>query len=153
MKKRLVPKVNGGRLLISEVIGSNLRARESIRYGESEGKTFHEIIEASSTYGWHTFDQCLAKAFETAEINEETALLYCNDRARLRRELDLLNKRKGGPAPIVASELKLEIVPPPIPSSEFTLQPGQGVDADSPDQTAAPANPSHRRVIRPRVQK
>src|ERR1700719_42983 len=50
VSQRLVPKASGGRLLVSEIIGNSLRTRESIRYGESEGKTFHEIIEAATTY-------------------------------------------------------------------------------------------------------
>ncbi len=75
VSQRLVPKVDGARLLVSEIIGNSLRTRESIRYGESEGKTFHEIIEAATTYGWHTFDHCLLEALERQEVTEETALL------------------------------------------------------------------------------
>src|SRR4029077_13417889 len=63
VSQRLVPRIDGSRLLISEVIGNSLRTRESIRYGESEGKTFHEIIDAAKTYGWHSFDQCLLEAY------------------------------------------------------------------------------------------
>ena len=55
VSQRLVNKRGGGRLLVTEVLGSNLRTRESFRYGEAEGKTFREIIEAASTSGWHTF--------------------------------------------------------------------------------------------------
>jgi len=32
-----------------EIMGSNLRTSESIMAGESEGKSFYEIIEASQT--------------------------------------------------------------------------------------------------------
>ena len=39
-------------LAVLEIMGSNLRTQESIRLGESEGKSFYEIIEASYTFGW-----------------------------------------------------------------------------------------------------
>src|SRR5437870_13162538 len=45
VSQRLVNKVGGGRLLMTEIMGSSLRTRETIVYGESENKTFQEIIE------------------------------------------------------------------------------------------------------------
>ena len=150
VSQRLVPKTDGSRLMIGEVLGNSLRSRESIRYGESEGKTFHEIIEAASTYGWYTFDHCLAKAFEADDVTIETALLYCNDRARMHRELDLLKKRKGEPAPVTADELKLEMVLPPESVFDVTAPPADAVEG----AVLTPAGPvSHRRVIRPRSQR
>ena len=140
VSQRLVPKSSGGRLLISEVLGSSLRTRESIRYGESEGKTFHEIIEAATIYGWHSFDHCLLKAFETNEISEETALLYCNDKGRMRRDLDLLNKRIGRFDPDTLSTLKMDVPEPSrLVETELTLQPS----------SVEPA--SNRRIIKPRT--
>jgi twitching motility protein PilT len=109
VSQRLVPKIDGSRLLISEVIGNSLRTREAIRYGESEGKTFHEIIDAAKAYGWHTFDHCLMEAFEANEVSEETVLLYCNDKGRVRRAVDLALKRRGGPLVESDSPLKLQI--------------------------------------------
>jgi twitching motility protein PilT len=141
VSQRLVPKNDGGRLLISEVLGSSLRTRESIRYGESEGKTFHEIIDAATIYGWHSFDHCLLKAFETNEINEETAQLYCNDKGRMRRDLDLIKKRIGRFDLDAMSTLKMDIVKPisGLVETELTLQPGGADQA------------SNRRVIKPRL--
>src|ERR1700730_2058816 len=62
VNQRLGREVDGGRLIVTEILGSNLRTREVIRYGESESKTFNDIIEASSPLGWHTFDQSLLRA-------------------------------------------------------------------------------------------
>ena len=60
ISQRLVPKMGGGRFALIEIMGANLRTQEAIRLGESEGKTFYEIIEASTPFGWRTFDQaCL----------------------------------------------------------------------------------------------
>lgn len=113
VSQRLVANTVGTRLLITEVIGNSLRTRESIRYGESEGKTFHEIIEAASTLGWHTFDQCLLHACEAGVVTEENALLYCTNKGKMRRDLDLWQKRRGTPGADSLSGLKLDMVAPP----------------------------------------
>jgi twitching motility protein PilT len=110
--QRLVDKVGGGRLLVTEVLGNNLRTREAIIYGESEGKTFHEIIEAGSTRGWHSFDQSLLKAREADLVTDETVLLYCTHKGKTSQELDLLRRRRGVAETQVSSGLKLDIVQP-----------------------------------------
>jgi twitching motility protein PilT len=112
ISQRLVCKTNGRRLLVTEVLGNNLRTRETIRYGESESKTFNEIIEASSPQGWHTFDQSLLKAREADLITDEMVLTYCTNRTRMRQELDILQKRSGVQSTHGPSGLKLDIVKP-----------------------------------------
>src|SRR5256886_15177571 len=72
---RLAPKVGGRRTAPLAIMGSNLRTKESVQLGESEGKTFYEIIEASYTFGWRTFDHAALEAFEQGLITEETAML------------------------------------------------------------------------------
>ena len=62
VSQRLVTKVDGGRLLVTEIMGSSLRTRETLLYGEGENRTFQEIIEAGGTMGWHSFDQSLLEA-------------------------------------------------------------------------------------------
>jgi twitching motility protein PilT len=84
--------VNGGRLLITEIMGSSLRTREALLYGEGENRTFQEIIEAGSTLGWHSFDQSLMRAFEQDLITEETALLFCTHKNKMRRDLEMATK-------------------------------------------------------------
>jgi twitching motility protein PilT len=113
ISQRLVNKIDGGRLLVTEIMGSNLRTRETIVYGESENKSFHEIIEASSTLGWHTFDQSISEAYQAGIITEETAMLSCTNKGKMRRELDLIQKRKGITSAQTPSGLKLNI-PEPI---------------------------------------
>jgi twitching motility protein PilT len=95
VSQRLAPKVGGARHALIEIMGSNLRTQEAIRLGESEGKTFYEIIEASFTFGWCTFDQACIKAFEDGLITEETALLYCSKRSVVSRWLDNIKKSRG----------------------------------------------------------
>jgi len=95
ISQRLVPKIGGGRFALIELMGSNLRTQEAIRLGESEGKTFYEIIEASTPFGWRTFDQACLEAFERGHITEETALLYCTKRSAVTRGIDSIKKGRG----------------------------------------------------------
>jgi twitching motility protein PilT len=95
VSQRLVPRVGGGRFPIVEIMGSNLRTKESIMQGESEGKSFYEIIEASQTFGWRTFDYAALEAFKKGIISEETAILYCSRRGIVSRGIDLMKKTRG----------------------------------------------------------
>jgi twitching motility protein PilT len=95
VSQRLAPKVGGGRTALIEIMGSNLRTQESIRMGESEGKTFYEITEASYTYGWRTFDNACLEAYDGGIITEETALLYCSKRSVVARGIDNIKKQRG----------------------------------------------------------
>ncbi len=95
VSQRLAPRIGGGRHALIEVMGANLRTQESIRLGESEGKSFYEIIEASFAFGWRTFDHACFEAYEQGKITEETALLYCSRRGPVMRSIDLLKKARG----------------------------------------------------------
>src|SRR5437899_370422 len=95
LSQRLVPKIEGGRYALLEIMGSNLRTQETIRLGESEGKSFYEIIEASQPFGWRTFDFSALEAYEQNIISEETALLYCTKRGPVSRGLDMIKKSRG----------------------------------------------------------
>jgi len=95
ISQRLVGKNGGGRQLITEIMGNSLRTREAICYGESEGRNFNDIIEASVIKGWHSFDQCLLKAYEEDLITEDTAMLYCNIKSSMKHKLDRLKQIRG----------------------------------------------------------
>jgi twitching motility protein PilT len=94
VSQRLVSKIGGGRLLLTEIMGNSLRTRETLLYGEGENRTFQEIIEAGSTLGWHSFDQSLLKAFEAGLISEDTALIFCAHKHKMCRDVDMLKKLK-----------------------------------------------------------
>ncbi len=95
VSQRLAPKVGGGRQLLTEIMGHNLRTRETVALGEAEGRTFYEIVEASSTFGWTTFDQSILNAYEAGFISEETARMFASKRGRVSRGIDLLQKMRG----------------------------------------------------------
>jgi twitching motility protein PilT len=95
VSQRLVHKVGGGRLMVSEIMGSSLRTRETLLYGESENRTFQEIIEAGDTMGWHSFDQSLLKAYQADLITDETALIFCTHKNKMRRDIDMVKKLRN----------------------------------------------------------
>jgi twitching motility protein PilT len=120
VSQRLVPKIGGGRYPLVEIMGHNLRTEESVRLGESEGKTFYEIIEASYPFGWRTFDNACLEAFEDGLITEDTAMLYCTKRGTVTRGMDLVKKTRGENTSSLAG-LKMkqfakttEAAPPPL---------------------------------------
>src|SRR6267378_8154816 len=123
ISQRLVPKIGGGRCALLEIMGSNLRVQESIRLGESEGKSFYEIIEASQSFGWRTFDFSCLEAYEQGKVSEETAMLYCTKRGAVSRGLDLVKKSRGESTTTLNS-LRMQpgrethkSGPPPVPVS------------------------------------
>ena len=122
VSQRLAPKVNGGRVMVSEIMGSSLRTRETILLGEGEVRNFHEIIEASSQQGWHSFEQSLTRLFSDGTITEETALLYSVNKSAIRRALDIAKK-----------SMRTDDAP-----SGFRLQPEHGRTAAVPGQRPPP---------------
>src|SRR6478752_2449020 len=95
VSQRLIPKIGGGRIAALEIMGNNLRVKEAIEHGESEGKTFYEIIEAAGSFGWKTFDMAIVELFEQNLITEETALLYCTNKGVVTRGIDKIKKARG----------------------------------------------------------
>lgn len=88
ISQRLVPKLAGGRLLVTELMGSSLRTREVIAGGETENRRLFDIIEAGNVAGWHSFEQSLLAAFESDIISEETALLNSTNKPAMRQRID-----------------------------------------------------------------
>ena len=95
ISQRLAPRVGGGRQALLEIMGSNLRTKETIAQGEVEGKSFYEIMEASYPFGWRTFDQACLEAYEQGAITEETAMVYCSKRGPMSRGIDNIKKIRG----------------------------------------------------------
>src|SRR5215467_8202016 len=129
ISQRLIPKKEGGRHALLEIMGSNLRTQETIRLGESEGKSFYEIIEASHPFGWCTFDHSALAAYEAGQISEEVALLYCTKRGPVMRGIDNIRKSRGEATHDLSSlrmksgqESKLGAPPPPTIPSPLKLK-------------------------------
>ncbi len=95
VSQRLAPKIGGGRLMIPEIMGNNLRSREAIQMGESEVRNLHDIICQARPDGWCTFEQTLCEAYEAGHIEEETVMLLSVNKSKMRQMLDLRKKTMG----------------------------------------------------------
>jgi twitching motility protein PilT len=127
ISQRLAPKEGGGRIMVSEIMGSSLRTREAILLGENEIRNFHEIIEASSQNGWCSFEQSLIKHFRAGTINEDNALVYAVNKSVMRKSLDAAKKDMGGqdhgPTGFkLISHEEPAAAPPPLPKVAMPKQ-------------------------------
>ncbi len=93
--QRLLPKVGGGRIALLEILSTSLRIKDAIINGESEGKTFYEILTSGEAYGMWTFDKHILKLIKEGQITEETALAYASRRTVVARGIDTLKASKG----------------------------------------------------------
>ena len=93
--QRLLPKVGGGRVATFEILGTNLRVQDTILHGESEGKTFYDIMEASGAFGMVTFDSHLVGLYEEGLITQETAMAFASQRGIVGRGIDAIKSSRG----------------------------------------------------------
>lgn len=93
--QRLLPKIGGGRIAAFEILGTGLRTKDSILHGETEGKTFYEIIEAGEAFGMTTFDNYIIKLYEKGLITKETAMAYSSHRGVVGRGIDSVKSARG----------------------------------------------------------
>ena len=93
--QRLVPKVGGGRVALLEIMANNMRVKSLILTGETEDKTFYDIIREGDAYGMWTFDQHIVKLYIEGQISEETARAYATRRAVVARGIDAIKAGKG----------------------------------------------------------
>jgi twitching motility protein PilT len=93
--QRLLPKVGGGRVAAFEVLRTNLRVKDSILNGESEGKTFYEIMQDGRPFGMTTFDDYIVALYEQGIITRETAMGYASRRGIVGRGIDSVKSARG----------------------------------------------------------
>lgn len=95
ISQRLVPKVGGGRIALLEIMANNMRVKDTILNGETEDKTFYDIVRNGDAYGMWTFDQHIVKLYVEGQISEETARAYATRRAVVARGIDTIKAGKG----------------------------------------------------------
>ena len=93
--QRLLPRTGGGRVAAFEIMGTNLRVKDTILHGESEGKTFYEIIQTGKAFGMTTFDDFIVQLYERGLISEETALAYTSRKGLVGRGIDSVKTSRG----------------------------------------------------------
>jgi twitching motility protein PilT len=93
--QRLLPKIGGGRVAAFEIMGSNLRVKDSILNGESEGKTFHDIITTGKAQDMVSFDEYIISLYEEGKISEDIASSYASRKDIVGRGLDAIKSARG----------------------------------------------------------
>lgn len=93
--QRLMPKIGGGRVAAFEALGTSLRVKDIILHGESEGKTFFDIIQQGKAFGMITFDNCIVDLYEKDLITEDTAKAYASNRSIVSRGIDAIRSARG----------------------------------------------------------
>ncbi len=104
--QKLLPKIGGGRIAIFDILYNNLRAKEIILSGESEGKTFYDIMTQGGPFGMQTFDQQIIELFKAGLIEEEIALYHCLRKDIVGRQIELIKKQRETKEPEIILEIE-----------------------------------------------
>jgi twitching motility protein PilT len=95
VSQRLLPKIGGGRVAAFEILRSNIRVKEAILQGESEGKTYYEMMQAGRPFGMTTFDDYIIGLYEQGLVTQDTALAYASNKAVAGRGIDKVKSARG----------------------------------------------------------
>lgn len=95
VSQRLLPRIGGGRVAAMEILRTSLRVKDLILNGETETKTYYNVITEGSALEMRTFDQHILDLFMDGQISEETALSYCSYRSEVARGLDKIKADRG----------------------------------------------------------
>jgi len=93
--QRLLPKIGQGRVAAFEILNTSLRVKEVILHGESEGKTYYEIMQAGKPFGMTTFDDYIIDLYDQGLITEETAMAYASHKGFVGRKIDSVKASRG----------------------------------------------------------
>jgi twitching motility protein PilT len=84
ISQRLIPKKEGGRMAIIEMLKATMRTREYIENGEKEGRSLLDAMRDGGLDGMQYFDGELEKLVRDGKISVSTALLYATNAGNLR---------------------------------------------------------------------
>ena len=84
ISQRLIPKKEGGRMAIIEMLKATMRTREYIEMGEKEGKSLLDAMRDGGLDGMQYFDGELEKLVRSGTISVSTALLYATNAGNLK---------------------------------------------------------------------
>lgn len=95
VSQRLLPRVGGERVAAMEILCTSLRVKDLILNGESEDKTFYNVIKNGSALDMRTFDQHILELYSNGIITEQTAMTYCSQRNEMGRGIDQVKAERG----------------------------------------------------------
>ena len=83
ISQRLIPKRDGGRMAIIELMKSTMRTREYIEGGEKEGRSLLDAMRDGDIDGMQHFDGELEKLVRAGTISHNTAYLHATNPGNL----------------------------------------------------------------------
>ena len=95
VSQRLLPRIGGGRVAALEILCTSLRIKDLLVNGESEEKTFYNVLKEGSTLNMQTFDQHLLRLYEEGVITETSAMSYATNRSAIKRGMDTIKAARG----------------------------------------------------------
>ena len=84
ISQRLIPKKEGGRMAIIEMLKATMRTREYVETGEREGKSLLDAMRDGGLDGMQYFDGELERLVRDGTISMATALLYATNAGNLK---------------------------------------------------------------------
>jgi twitching motility protein PilT len=84
VSQRLIPKKEGGRVAVLEILKSTLRTRDYMEGGEGEGKTLLDAMRDGEMDGMQYFDGEIEKLVRQGVITSSTGLLNATNAGNLR---------------------------------------------------------------------
>jgi twitching motility protein PilT len=91
ISQRLVPKKDGGRIAMLEILKSTMRTRDYIEQGDAEGKSLLDAMRDGEMDGMQHFDGELEKLVRAGVITSKTAYLFATNAGNLTVQLADVN--------------------------------------------------------------
>jgi len=97
ISQRLVPKKEGGRIAVLEILKATARTRDYIERGESEGRSLLDAMRDGGIDGMQYFDGELENLVRHDVITQKTAYLFATNAGNLRLALaDVPDEEESG---------------------------------------------------------
>jgi twitching motility protein PilT len=87
ISQRLLPKKNGGRVAVLEILKSTMRTKEYIERGESEGRSLLDAMRDGDLDGMRHFDGEIERLVREGVVSMQTGLLFATNAGNLRLQL------------------------------------------------------------------
>ena len=89
ISQKLVPSIDGKRVLTKEVLMTTPSVKAAIR-NNNVGEIYQMLMEGSA-YGMHTMEQDLKRLYEEGKITRENAINYANNKKRISELISYMN--------------------------------------------------------------
>ncbi len=95
VSQRLLPRIGGDRIAAMEILCTSLRVKDLILNGETDEKTYYDVIQNGSASNMRTFDQHILELYSQGLITEQTSMSYCSHRNEMSRGIDTIKAERG----------------------------------------------------------